>query len=608
MLENHGIVYLIKALGTFLNPEMPIKPNDRLRAEQVAALYKNVTIGVIGAAITAILLAATLISLDAIGQVKGIAWTSYIAICAILHIALRRMYQRTASPEVDWKLWGRYFAFMSLTEGLGWGWASAYLVNPDRFDFEMLVIVVSLMVAVGAVSVFGSYLPAFFALFIPITFSCLFWSYAASAQYPPANAMFWMVSMFIMAVSALGVRTNLNFKELVGLRIRTSELAVDLRQQKELAEAANLAKSSFLAAASHDLRQPVHALGLFAGALRGARIPAEAMIMVEQIEASATAMDSLFSALLDISKLDAGVVEVQKHSFAIQPLLDRICREYAEDAQAKSLSITQHYCSAIVRTDPILLERILRNLVSNAVRYTGQGRVIIGCRRRPNAICVQVLDTGIGIAQLHQERVFQEYFQLQNPERDRAKGLGLGLAIVRRLTDLLNCKLELKSRQGHGSMFSITIPLAYGDADYSEQHSDLILESKASGFVVVIDDELAIREAMSCLLESWGFNVIVAGSGDEMLAELATCSMRPDLIICDYRLRVGENGIKVIERLQSEYNEPIPAMLITGDTAGDRLIEAQASGFLLLHKPVANSKLRAAIANLMAASNAGVND
>jgi CheY-like chemotaxis protein len=228
--------------------------------------------------------------------------------------------------------------------------------------------------------------------------------------------------------------------------------------------------------------------------------------------------------------------------------------------------------------------------------------VLVGCRRGALA-SVEVWDTGRGIPPEQQENIFQEFYQLGNPERDRAKGLGLGLAIVRRLTALLDCPLSLRSEPGRGSVFKLGLPCAVPSAPLPLAMPGVELASSVagSGLVLVLDDELAIQEAMRSLLASWGFAVITAGSFSEMLGRIATCPNRPALIICDYRLRGQENGIDVIQRLQAEYNEDIPAMLITGDTAPDRLKEAQESGFVLLHKPVANSRLRAAIGHVMRA-------
>jgi CheY-like chemotaxis protein len=335
---------------------------------------------------------------------------------------------------------------------------------------------------------------------------------------------------------------------------------------------------------------------MFVGALRGIQLSPEAAHFVDRIEQATIAMDGLFSAILDISRLDAGVVEVHAQTFAIQPMLDRICADYAAEALQKSLLLVQHRCEAEVRTDPVLLERILRNIVSNAVRHTSTGRVVVGCRQRRGLVRIEVWDTGPGIVLADRERIFQEYFQLNNPERNREKGLGLGLAIVHRLAGLLGCRVLLRSTPGRGSCFSIEV---LKDTTTSVQSNpDILSRSISRGMILFIDDEGAIREAMDALLKVWGYDVITAGSGAEMVSKIVNCQIRPSVIICDYRLRGDENGIDVIRLLQSEFNEELPAMLITGDTAADRLIEAKASGFLLLHKPVANGRLRAALASL----------
>jgi signal transduction histidine kinase/CheY-like chemotaxis protein len=576
---------------------------NRLRSEQVSALFQNLTLGVIGAALGALVLASAMIHLGALSWITGVSWILYIFACAGAHLLLRHLYYRVEPNDDQWKIWAAWFTTVSLAEGIGWGWASVSLVgDSDRFSLQMLVMVVTLNIAGGAIPAFSSYLPAFFALFLPTTIPSVFWSIASRNLFPEAIVMLLLMLIFIVAMGGLGVRANQNFKELVGLRIRTNELANDLRKQKELAEEASLAKSTFLAAASHDLRQPVHALGMFVGALRGVALTPDAVRLVERIEESTNAMDSLFSAILDISRLDAGVVDVQARPFAIQPLLDRICAEYSAEAQEKSITLVCHACRAAVHTDPLLMERIVRNLLSNAVRYTISGRVVVGCRRRVGKIRVEVWDTGPGIPAAERERVFQEYFQLQNPERDRTMGLGLGLAIVRRLSNLLSCPVILRSELGRGCCFSVEMPEATAPVFKEATTSGIALET-TRGLVLVIDDEAAIRDAMHSLLTGWGYAVITAGSGAEMLVELAKCPMRPDVIICDYRLRGEENGIGVIQQLQAEFNEAIPAMLITGDTAADRLVEARSSGLLLLHKPVLNSRLRAAIVNLIAASD-----
>jgi len=289
-------------------------------------------------------------------------------------------------------------------------------------------------------------------------------------------------------------------------------------------------------------------------------------------------------------------------------LLERVCRDFEVLAEAKGLRLDLHECSLSVMSDALLLERIVRNIIANAVTYTDHGRVVVGCRRVRGQLSIQVWDTGRGIPQHELEHVFQEFYQLGNPERDRTKGVGLGLAIVRRLTQLLGHSLIVRSEIGHGSVFEISAPYADAAAIALTQTGEFPSPFLAHGvgLILVIDDEMAIQIAMKSLLESWGYEAITAGSCEEMLERIATHRTAPRLIISDYRLRDNASGIDAIERLRSEYNDEIPGMLITGDTAADRLKEAQESGFLLLHKPVPNHRLRASIAHLIESADKAV--
>jgi two-component system, sensor histidine kinase len=579
---------------------------EAIRAAQIDALFRASPLGVGAAAVASVVLLAILHRLGFVDARIGSGWSVFIVIYALGQIALGRAYWRSRSLSDQWRKWALWFAVISFAEGMAWGWAPIGLPTGDRFEVQLIVVVVTAAVAEGAIVAFGTYLPAFYALFFPATLPYALVSAISSNPIERLTSLLMLMLIFIAAFAALGYTTNRSFKQIVGLRIRTQAMALDLQQQKDIAERerkiaeeANRAKSSFLAAASHDLRQPVHALGMFVGALRGVPMAPEGRRIIQQIEASTAAMDGLFSALLDISKLDAGVVAVERRAFPIGPVLERLCQDHREEAKAKGVSLVWKQCSAIVWTDPVLIERVLRNLVSNAVRYTDRGRIVIGARRRGAEVAVQVIDTGRGIELDEQKRVFQEYYQLGNPHRDSTKGLGLGLAIVRRLTSLLDCGLTPRSEPGRGSRFEVTIPLAESQSPVGEPGLAIASAAAAKGLVVVIDDEPAIRDATLSLLTGWGYDVVACGGGDEAILRLLACPARPSLILCDYRLREGENGLVVIKRIRAEYNEAIPAILITGDTAPDRLTEAKASGLLLMHKPVSNAKLRAAIGNLI---------
>ena len=573
---------------------------DRVRAQQVELLFKNVGPAVAGASLTNLVLEAVLVRLHVIDATTGVIWCGYIVVCMIAHLTLLYLYRIAKFDETRWRSWAFAFSAVAFSEGLGWGWAPVFLAVSGQPEIRLLVTCITLIVATAAVPAFGSYLPAFFALFIPAVVP-----FALSAPFSADVSIqiaALIMPIYLLTVPSLAIQASRKFKELVVLRVKSGALAEHLRSQIELVEQAMIAKSNFLAAASHDLRQPVHAIALFVGALREMRLPEAGERLTQQIESSVEALDSLFGALLDISRLDAHSVEVRKSTFAIGALLERICQDFTAEAAAKSVEIRLAPCQARVHSDPLLLERVLRNIVSNAVRYTDHGRVLVGCRRRGTEIEIQVWDTGPGIAPEHRELIFKEYFQLHNPERDRHKGLGLGLAIVQRLVSLLECDLSLKSELGQGSRFSLKAPLALAHEPAAPSEGRVGPFARESGLIAIIDDEAPILTGMSTLLEGWGYTVISGESSDEVVAKLATCPLRPDLVISDHWLREGQTGFDVIERLRSEYNEEIPAMLISGDTSPELRTEAAAAGALLLHKPTPNGKLRAAISSSLAAS------
>jgi signal transduction histidine kinase/CheY-like chemotaxis protein len=362
-------------------------------------------------------------------------------------------------------------------------------------------------------------------------------------------------------------------------------------------ETANLAKSRFLAAASHDLRQPLHALGLFVAQLRGRVKAAERDRIVERIDASVAAMNELFNELLDIAKLDAGVLAPNRAEFPIAHLLQRIETNFAGPARDKALRLRVLPSTAWIRSDPILLERILLNLVSNAVRYTSRGGVLVGCRQRDGMLRIEVVDTGPGIPADQQLEVFGEFYQLAGFERDRHGGLGLGLAIVDRLCRLLDHPIELTSMVGHGSRFAVSVPAVAPRARVVAPVPSIVPDALSGKLVVVVDDDALVREGMGGLLRAWGCNVVTAPSEGAAMVGLA--KRRPDLIVCDYRLANGVTGFDVIARLRRSCGATVPAFLISGDTAPERLREARVSGYHLLHKPVQPAALRAMLGRLL---------
>jgi two-component system, sensor histidine kinase len=339
-------------------------------------------------------------------------------------------------------------------------------------------------------------------------------------------------------------------------------------------------------------------LNLFVTQLRTERDPAEKNRLIARIDAAIAAMNDLFNALLDMSRLDAGVLVPYISEFPIDQLLRRIEMTFTDAAREKDLRLRVVGNGAWIRSDFILLERILLNLVSNAVRYTEAGGIVVGCRRRAGGLRIEVRDSGIGIPEDQQGSIFGEFYQLATVKRDRRSGLGLGLAIVDRLCRLLDYPIELTSRPGKGSRFVISVPLT-APVPLAEHPLQDSVNQAMGKTVVVIDDDTMVLDGMRGVLKSWGCRVVTATSADTALAALSEGERRPDIIISDYRLSGGKTGFDVIESIRRVFGARIPAFLISGDTAPERLREARASGYYLLHKPVLPITLRSVVSKVL---------
>ena len=486
--------------------------------------------------------------------------------------------------------------------GLAWGVAGFILFTPEYIPGQSLLTMLLIGLACGSITTSTPYLPANYFYVIGMLVPLI----VRTGMQGDALHIFTtgLLIIYLSFVLFFSRKMNRLLTDSLRMRYENIDLIDELKEQKETAEsarreaeAANRAKSQFLAAASHDLRQPLHALGLFAATLSERIHYPEVRNIVDNINASVESLEELFNELLDISKLDAGIILPSISSFPIQQLFDRIWNDYAPQADARGLELKVHKSSAIVYSDYTLLERIVRNLVVNAIRYTEKGKVLVGVRHRQGKLSIEVWDTGIGISPEQSEKVFEEFYQVGNQERDRTKGLGLGLAIVRRLTKLLDHPLELKSAVGRGSAFRIEVPvgklaqLSEAALGNTTPDKDYLKGKK----IVLIDDERSVREGMQTLLREWGCHVV--GYGE--IKELDNLPFQPDLIIADYRLRDDETGAQAIRKVQNKYGDSIPGILITGDTAPDRIREARASGYQLMHKPVPPTRLKIVISYML---------
>lgn len=364
---------------------------------------------------------------------------------------------------------------------------------------------------------------------------------------------------------------------------------------QQAAERANKANSAFLAAASHDLRQPVQALSLLNGALRRTVKDEKALQMIEHQEQSLDAMTNLLNSLLDISRLDAGAVTPEIEEFPMQRLIDRLSAEFGRQAAHKGLQFMSETCEATVRSDPNLLSEIIQNLVSNAIRYTDKGYVKLRCIESEGRCSVEVEDSGIGIEEDQLDEIFKEFHQIKSPGANK-EGFGLGLAIVRRLADLLEHDISVTSTPGRGSCFSLGVPtLAGNTGSHAEEFPDATTDGeKASGLIVLIEDDVSVADAWAVLLEAEGYQVATGASVTETKALVRHLPEPPALIVSDFHLLDGTTGVEAVAAVREFFESPIPAFIVTGDTSKivkeARLIENS----ILMNKPVNTERLLAA--------------
>jgi len=532
-----------------------------------------------------------------------LTWSGIIIGQTLIWVALVSYYRHSQPTAETAKYWVKLFPVAATITGTLWGMSIFWpgiMYDPSTLVFLSIMI---LGVTAAGLAVFAPYLRSyvFFAGFSLLQFALAF--FMSDGKLHLTLGVMFLLYLTVILISGHNMRQAV--RKSINLRLENLDLVDDLKvkntqaeQAKEVAVQADISKSKFLAAASHDLRQPLHALGLFVDALENRIQYPEVRRIVDNIRISTDALSDLLNALLDISKLDAGVLEPRMTDFALRPLLDRIQTDFSEVARSKGLRLRIVDCGFVIHTDPAMLERILRNLVSNAIHYTKQGSVLLGCRRSTDKhLRIEVHDTGIGIADDELTNIFEEFYQLQNPERDRRKGLGLGLAIVKRLADLLDSELTVSSSPNRGSIFRVYVPYVNNIQPQAITTPSFISDLQGTR-VLVIDDETMIRIGMRKVLEEWGCMVQEAESIAQAL-DIIRPDCRIDMILTDYRLRENETGIEAIRRIHTVCDQTIPAIILTGDTDPQRLREAKDSGFHLLHKPVSPAKLRSLMSYLL---------
>ncbi|WP_231586404.1 ATP-binding response regulator [Cupriavidus basilensis] len=509
---------------------------------------------------------------------------------------------RSLSPRA----WAQRFTVMSWLSGLLWGWlGSAVFLPPDPTLVAFCIIIIAGMTC-GAIPSLSArpltYVGTMTAMVLPFMLNCLW-------QGGPLYNVFFAFALCLACVNLYYCRVTYR-SVLEGVRLRFENVALigQLERERDRATAADNAKTRFLAAASHDLRQPVHALGLFTATLssvarRGDVPAAQAIQVAARIDGTLAHMGDLLDGLLNVSRLDAGLMPVARRPVALGALLRELGGEYAGQARQRGGELRVVATEAWIDTDPALLRRILDNLLSNALRYAPGGKILLGARRRPHGMEIQVVDQGPGIACAQQARVFEEFAQLPETQRHPEEGLGLGLAIVRRLAALLGHEIGLRSVPGRGARFSVLVAYAAAPAAPAPVPApageDGAPSSQHRLGIMLVDDDARVLAALSELLALWGHAVYAGATAPQACAAHAAAAAQGpapvDLLIVDYRLAGGVTGFAAIAALRGCLGAEVPALVVTGDTAPDRLRELDASGFRILHKPLAAHALREAI-------------
>lgn len=569
---------------------------QRIQVELVKTLYQQSNPTLIG-----IFLCATGVAWMFLGEssTQTISiWLGTVYLLTLFRYLTAQSFRKHERSLAESIRWGWYFASLAFLSGCTWGVASIILFTEDvvLMSFLTMVLLGMVVASLAALSaITWAYFAYALATCLPLIFQYMTYG---DAKYFKFGVL---VSLFLTIMLAFARLNHRMIRQSIVLRFENIELIEQLKEQKEdaenarrVAEEANAAKTKFLAAASHDLRQPLYAMELFLGVLEDRAGNDEQKAVVYKIQKSSTTMGNLLESLLDISKLDAGVIQAERSPFAVQDMLDSLWHEFESHADDNNLRLRFAPSLLWVNSDRGIVERILRNLIFNAIRYTKKGSVLVGCRRKPTGVMLGVYDTGIGIPPDKMDEVFLEFYQLHNPERDRSKGLGLGLAIVRRLAKLLEAPLYTSSRPDRGSMFAIELPLESPGINPLPVAKTWVDYQVLSGkTILVVDDEVTIREGLVELLSGWKCKVVAVASGEEAMIHLKRHSVQPDLILADYRLSNDESATDIIQAVQNLHaHSPLPAIIITGDTAPHRIQEAQASGYQLLHKPISAAKLR----------------
>lgn len=568
-------------------------------AESVRIAYGHLPNIALAPMVTSLMVA--LISRGVLADGRLFGWVGGVWLCSLARLGLALRFRARPRASAELRPW--WWALM-IAMGVSGAWFGVLLLLPDGHPPLFLVATMSLAIgghiAGGAQSLVAT--PAILLVCSGLVVVPL-WITIATASDPGIRYLGLMVATFLLSVVFIGRQNYRALREALALRYQNLELVERLAVQnraeieaRAAAESAGRDKTRFLAAASHDLRQPLHALALFIDALEAQPQTERGTHLLGRVETSVDTLQRLLDGLLDISRLDAGGVTPKPRPLATAALARQVDALFGESARERGLSLRVPASDLAVHADPDMVGQLVRNLVANAIRYTPRGGVLLAFRRRGAQVRVQVWDTGIGIDEADQSAIFREFYQVGNPERDRSKGVGLGLAIVDRLARLLGTRVEVRSRVGRGTVFWFDLPVAAVRPPPSLVPDDAP-SSSVPGTVLLVDDDVLAREGLTAALESWGYAVV--GVADARAAGAwAARRLAVDLLVTDFRLPAGETAVDVLRVVHAQLGRNLPAVIVTGETDPTHLRAARDTGHPVLHKPVKPAELRATLERL----------
>lgn len=563
-----------------IHDERQAQRRERVLAGVIDALHQQVPRSVLGSVVGASAIVAVFWSTHSPWLLAG--WLAAMLAESLARLWMSRAYRQVKIGPDNVKAWSRRWVAQAAAAGALWGAAGLLFFLPEQPLKQLVLVTVVLGVAFGSLTLYAAYRPALIA-FLPLALLPLVGRMVLEQDPAYLTAALVMLGMFAFALFfgrsfaaavAASVRHNYDNEVLVGQLLREKRVADEARRA---AEEATRSKTRFFAGASHDLRQPLQAIGIYCSLLKKrAQGPLEPL--ARSLAGAVDSLSRLVEELLEISRLDAGAIQPRLQQVLLDEMLAQIAQEFTPLAHGKGLQMRVRRPPLAVESDPVLLARVLRNLLGNAIRYTGRGGVLLAARRRAGQVSIEVWDTGPGIRQSELSRVFDEFYRGESARSEPVGGFGLGLSIVRRICNVLGHPLIVTTRPGSGTVFRVEVPLSalphHGPAPEGAP-AEATLQDLTGHAVVLVEDNEEIRNSLQHLLASWGADVVAAPGDTPELHEQIAARRRIDVVVADQNLHDGCTGVEVVLRIRERIGRPVPALMLTAVGAGEVIGEFQ---------------------------------